>query len=174
MLTCLQKINFVKILQRNSKLFVLGNLGMPGHTHLTLTSNIYHFEETFDDYQQAKINFIFYIFLEILQRYCNLLFPVLWAWLAMHTQSYTIYLKKIFKKSISHSHAFLEILQRYENLFWERWACLVIHNKNDSINLWKTLMFMYTPKIKFIIHFFLEILHFKEPCNFIGWQHLDP
>ena len=30
---------------------------MPGHTHLTLTSNIYYFEETFDNYQQAKINF---------------------------------------------------------------------------------------------------------------------
>ena len=30
------------------------------------------------------------------------------------------------------------------------------------------------PKITFIIYFFLEILHFKQPCNFIGWQHLDP
>ena len=30
------------------------------------------------------------------------------------------------------------------------------------------------PKLKFIIHFFLEILHFKELCNFIGWQHLGP
>ena len=30
------------------------------------------------------------------------------------------------------------------------------------------------PKVKFIIHFFLEILHFKELCNFIGWQHLGP
>ena len=26
----------------------------------------------------------------------------------------------------------------------------------------------------FIIHFFLEILHFKESCNLIGWQHFDP
>ena len=30
------------------------------------------------------------------------------------------------------------------------------------------------PKAKFIIHFFLEISHFTEPCNFIGWQHLAP
>ena len=29
-------------------------------------------------------------------------------------------------------------------------------------------------KVKFIIYFFLEILHFKEHCNFIGWQHLGP
>ena len=27
------------------------------------------------------------------------------------------------------------------------------------------------PRIQFIIHFLLEILHFKEPCNLIGWQH---
>ena len=30
------------------------------------------------------------------------------------------------------------------------------------------------PKINFIIHFFLEILHFKESCNLIGWQHFWP
>ena len=35
-------------------------------------------------------------------------------------------------------------------------------------------MFICMPKLKFIIHFFLEILHFKELCNFIGWQHLGP
>ena len=35
-------------------------------------------------------------------------------------------------------------------------------------------MFICMPKVKFIIHFFLEILHFKELCNFIGWQHLGP
>ena len=29
------------------------------------------------------------------------------------------------------------------------------------------------PKIHFIIHFFLEILHFKESCNLIGWQHRE-
>ena len=27
------------------------------------------------------------------------------------------------------------------------------------------------PKINFIIHFFLEILHLKESCNLTGWQH---
>ena len=39
MLTCMQKINFIthffhKILQRNGKLVILGNVCMPGHTHL--------------------------------------------------------------------------------------------------------------------------------------------
>ena len=36
-------------------------------------------------------------------------------------------------------------------------------------------MFIFMPKINFIIHFFLEILHFKESdCNLIGWQHFGP
>ena len=30
------------------------------------------------------------------------------------------------------------------------------------------------PKIKFTINFFLEVLYFKEPCNFIGLQNLGP
>ena len=42
---------FLMILQRNSKLVILVNLGMAGHTHLKWQ---YHFEETFDIYQQAK------------------------------------------------------------------------------------------------------------------------
>ena len=28
-------------------------------------------------------------------------------------------------------------------------------------------------KTNFINHFFLEILHFKESCNLIGWQHWE-
>ena len=28
-------------------------------------------------------------------------------------------------------------------------------------------------KTNFIIHFFLGILHFKESCNLIGWQHWE-
>ena len=71
-------------------------------------------------------------------------------------------------------HALLEILQRYANfLFWVLWTCLVAHTQNDSINLYKTLMFICMQKTNFIIHFFLEILHFKESCNLIGWQHRE-
>ena len=44
---------------------------------------------------------------------------------------------------------------------------------NDSTNLLKTLMFICMPKINFTIHFFLEILHFTESCNLIGWKHFD-
>ena len=71
MLICMQKVNFViyfsyNILQRNGKLFVLGNLGVSGHIHQKWQ---YHFEETFDNYHQGKINSILYVFLEKLQRY---------------------------------------------------------------------------------------------------------
>ena len=34
-------------------------------------------------------------------------------------------------------------------------------------------MFIYIAKILLIIHFFLEILHFKESCNLIGQQDFD-
>ena len=60
---------FLTILQRHSKLVILDNLGMPGHTHLKWQ---YQFEEAFDVYLQENINFILHVFLEILQRYCKL------------------------------------------------------------------------------------------------------
>ena len=50
-LTACKKINFIthfflKILQRNNKLVILGNLGMPGHKHIKW----YQFEEIFNVY----------------------------------------------------------------------------------------------------------------------------
>ena len=59
-------------------------------------------------------------------------------------------------------------------LFWVIWACLIAHTQNDSINLQKTLMFICMTKIYFIIHLVFEILHFKESCKLIGWQHFGP
>ena len=56
MLIFMQKINFnysffFQMLQRNSKLVILGNLDMPYHTHLKW---LYQFEETFEVHLQAK------------------------------------------------------------------------------------------------------------------------
>ena len=68
----------------------------------------------------------------------------------------------------------MEILQRYENLFWLLWTCLVALTQNDRITSQKTSMFTCMQKIKFIIYFFFTILHFKESCNLIGWQHFAP
>ena len=47
-------------------------------------------------------------------------------------------------------------------------ACLATHIQNDSINFQKTSMFIFIPKIHFIIHFFLEILHYRESYNLTG------
>ena len=57
--------SFFLKMQRNRKLIILGNLGIPGHRHLKL---YYQFEETFHVYLQAKINSILHVFLETLQR----------------------------------------------------------------------------------------------------------
>ena len=51
---------------------------------------------------------------------------------------------------------------------------LDMHTQNDSINLKKTFMFISMPKVNFIIHFFLEVLHFKESSNLIGLEHFGP
>ena len=74
MFICMQKTSFITdffltILQRYSKLVILDNLGMAGHTHLKWQ---YQFEEAFDVYLQENINFILHVFLEILQRFCKL------------------------------------------------------------------------------------------------------
>ena len=116
-------------------------------------------------------------------RYCKyitkLLFLVIWTCLATQPQKDTINVKKTFvficvQKINFIPHIFLEILQRYANfLFWVLLACLVTHTQNYSINLKKTL-FIPMPKIHLIIHFFLEILHFKETCNFIGRVDFGP
>ena len=97
------------------------------------------------------------------------LFCAPWACLAMHSQSDTINLYKTFvfictQKISFIQHAFLRTLQRYANfLLLIFWVCLITHTQNDSIKL--------VEDITFIIHFFLEILDFKEFCNLIGWQH---
>ena len=51
---------------------------------------------------------------------------------------------------------------------WEVPSEKVGSETGGNYDLWKTSMFIFMPKIYFIIHFFLEILHFKESCNLIG------
>ena len=83
-----QKINFIlpvflEILQRYCKLVILGTLGKPGYTH----PKYYHLVENFRIYLQAKEPLQPHVFLEILHRYANFLFWVLWACLYKHTQN---------------------------------------------------------------------------------------
>ena len=102
----------------------------------------------------------------------NLLRWVLWACLATQNQRTFVFICR--QKNQLHRHDFVEILQIYANLLWVLWESLVAHTHNDSINLYKTSIFICIPKIYFIIHFFLEILHLKKSCNLIGRQHFGP
>ena len=131
---------------------------------------------------RQKIKFILHVFLKILQRHCKLIaFGTLGMpgyanpkWNYQLVQNFRVYLQA--KNQLQPPpYAFLEILQRYANfLFWVLWACLVAHTQNDSINLYKTSMFICMPKINFVIHFLLEILHLKKSSNLIDWQHFGP
>ena len=88
-----QKIKFIlhiflEILQRYLKLIILGTLGMYDYA-LCRQSDTSNLQKTFVFICRQKINFIAYGFLEILQRYANFLFWVLWAclvWAKWHYQ----------------------------------------------------------------------------------------
>ena len=125
MLICMQKINFVtqffpQILQRNSKIVILGNSGMPGYIHLIWLP--------FGVYLQ-KINFILHVFLEILQSIANLLFWILWVCLAMQTKGILSSCRKLLclsagKKSTSPTMLFWRYckdMQTYFGYFGYAW-----------------------------------------------------
>ena len=147
MLGCMQKVNFVihfslKILQRNSKLSILGNLGMSGHIH---QKRQYHFEETFDNYQQGKINSILYVFLEILQRYYKVV--VLGAFGMpghAHPKWYYQFVEKCVYLQIKnqfHSpclfeyfgHVWLYLTKMIVSTFRRLWCLLACQKKSSSI-----------------------------------------
>ena len=127
---------------------------------------------------RQKTKFIHHIFLEILQRYCKLIVlgpldmpgytrPKRYYQLVENLRVY-LQAKKQF-----HPSCFTGDIAKIYKLILVLWACLVAHTQNDSINLCKTLMFISMLKTNLIIHFFLEILHFKESGNLIGWQHQE-
>ena len=126
---------------------------------------------------RQKINFILLVFFEILQRYCKLIvFGNLGLsgyahskWYYHLVENFCVYLQAKINFIL---HAIMKMLHRYVNLFWVLWTCLVTLTQNDSITSQKTSMFIFMQKIKFIIQLFLTILHFKESCNLLGWQHL--
>ena len=121
-------------------------------------------------------------------RYCidiaNLLFWVLgYAWLhtlkvILSTWRKFLHLSSYEKLTSSPTFFWKYCKDNANFLFWVLWACLAVDTKidsisqNDTINLRKTLMFTYMPKINFIIHFFLRyyikrILQFDWPAAFL-------
>ena len=145
-------------MQRNSKLVILGNWYACPHTPKMIKAiwrNLWRLSAGKRSSSPFKFSLRYY------KDIVNL-FWVLWACLVRQTQ--------LGKLNFT-PYSFVEILQRYAN-FWVLWACLVAHIQNDSINLYRTLMFICMQKINFIIHFILEILHFKQSCNLIGCSNL--
>ena len=56
-------------------------------------------------------------------------------------------------------------------LLWVLWACLTNSTKNNSSNLKETLIFIYTKKINFTFHFFLETLRTRIlPDKGLQWS----
>ena len=121
MLICVQKINFIaqfflKILQRNSKLVILGNLGMPGHTSkmiIAIWRNLWPLSVgksssssfTFSlRYSKDNVNFFGGYFGH--------------AWLLKPKEILQLvenFHAHLLAKNQLRPHAFLEILQRYAN-----------------------------------------------------------
>ena len=151
MLICMQNINFItRILLKYGKkiatmLFSLIRAWLS--THLKW---YYQFEETFDIYLRAKkIKFILYIFLEILQRYCEL---VILGSLGMpgYTHSITLYTTNLWRTAV-HLQArnqlypprFSGDLQTSAKisklLILVLWACLTMLLEIDSMNLYRCL-----------------------------------
>ena len=157
MFICMQKIKFITqffltILQRNSKLVILGNLGKPGHTHTPEMTVAINLKKPVIFISRQRINFILQVFLEILQRYCKLplgmpghAHPKLYYDLV---ESFRVYVQEKINFLL---HAFLEISQRYANLFWSLWAFLNTHTQTDSSNLQKTSIFSSMPRTNFTI-----------------------
>ena len=110
-------------------------------------------------------------------RYCknvtNLLFWVLWAYLAM-TSNFRLQKTLMFifmQKIIFITHLFLKYYKDIAKLlFLVLWACLATPTISDT-TLLEALMFLRKQKINLIPQGFLEILHFKESCNLIGQEH---
>ena len=112
-------------------------------------------------------------------RYCkdiaNLLFFVLWAYLATKTQKDSISFQKTFVFICRQKASFIP--PRFSGDTAKILELLILgafgvpsheHPNIDAISLYKTSMYNCMPKINLLIHFFLGILHFKESCNLIS------
>ena len=140
---------------------------------------MYKFEKTFNVYQQAKTNFILHVFLEMLQRYSKL---VVFGFLGLSgsaqpklyyhfIENFCVYLQA---KNLLDPSCLCGDIAKICKLILDTLGMPGYTHPNDSMTLQKASMFICMQKINFIIHFFLTILHFKESCNLIGWQHFGP
>lgn len=54
-----------------------------------------------------------------------------------------------------------------------KWKALLKESQNVT-NQFRDMAITQLPKINFFIHFFLDILQFKESWSLIGWEHFGP
>ena len=129
---------------------------------------------------RQKIMFILHVFLEILQRYCKLLFLGTLG-IPGYTNPKLILstCRKLLcpfadKKSTSPFMLFWRYwkdIQTYFGYFGHAW----LHTPKMIVPTCRRLWCVSAcQKMNFIIHIFFEILHFKESCNLISWQHYGP
>ena len=104
---------------------------------------------------------------------------LLWACLAMHTQCDTIYLYKTLgkkrlsagKKSTSSHMFFWRYCKDMQNAYFGYFGHARLHTPKMIESTCRKLHCLSPCQKNFIIHYFLEILHFKESCNLISRQH---
>ena len=126
-------------------------------------------------WQKKKI--IPHIFLEMLQRYCKLVilrtlempgYGQKKRWYQL-VESFDIYFHTKIKFM---PHLSFEILLRYCKLIILSTLVMPLNRHQKKIaTTWKRVWFLY---VNLIPHFSLEILHFKESCNLIGWENFGP
>ena len=124
---------------------------------------------------RQNINFILDIFLEILQRYCEII--VLGTlvmpdytnikWYYQFVENFCLFAGKKTTSAPPPLSFSGDIAKICANLCWVLWSCLVAHTQND-ISLQKTSMFTCMPKKTFSIHFFLEIYILKNPTIWLA------
>ena len=115
-------------MQRNSSLVILGNMGMPGHTHLKYDS-INLMKPSMFNYRQ-KINFILHVFLEVLEKYCKLLLGFLGIpgyahpkWCYQLVENFHVYLQT--KNQLHHPHFFANVAKI--------WRLLILLGTSDQL-----------------------------------------
>ena len=132
--------------------------------------------KTFNIYQQAKKQLYPSCFSWDITEYCKLVvFGTLGLsgyvhlkWYYCLVGNFCVYLQV---KNQLHPPCFCVDIAKICKLILDILSMPVSTHPNDSIILWETSIFICIQKINWIIHFFLAILHFKESCNLIGWQH---
>ena len=146
---------------------------MPGQAHL---KRQYHFEGTFDNHQLTTINIILYVFpwdiASILHTCCFGYFGH--AWLCIPKVILSV-CKKNFVFNCWQKNQFQNpCLSGYTAKICKLILGTLGMPGHIKPKCYYQPVFICMPKIKVIIHFFLEVLHFKETCNFIGCQYMDP